>query len=69
MAIVDLPGDPGCGLLPDALLPAGLVLGGAQISHGSEGEGEEREEPFCPVALLGPVFALLVSISKDTCSQ
>ena len=59
MAIVDLPGDSSSGLLPDALLPAGLVLGSEQILHGREGKVEEVGNILPTV--LRPVFALLVS--------
>lgn len=59
MAIVDLPGDSSSGLLPDALLPAGLVLGIEQIPHGREGKVEEAGNILSTV--LRPVFALLVS--------
>lgn len=39
MAMLDPPGYPGSRLLPDALVPAGVALGGEQVPHGSEEVG------------------------------
>lgn len=39
MAMLDPPGYPGGRLLPDALVPAGVALGGEQVPHGSEEVG------------------------------
>lgn len=48
VAVGDGPGDPGCGLPPDALLPAGLALRfaaaltGARVPHGAGGDCSAR---------------------------
>lgn len=55
VAIAEVPGHPSGSLLADVLLPAGLLLGGEQILHGSVGEGPGRKGTFCSLCLHRPV--------------